>query len=321
MGKSSRGAMLSMGEQPYHAPSDHQPEPSAGLRAIAYRSLAHVRGEPRHGAELVTQMVMGEEALVLGAREPWFQVHLADGYVGWIHQGSVVCSDLADVESYLHELETRRPAPDAWIVVARGAFARRDPGPDSPPVADLVQGARIRVDDHVEPPLWVILPDGTRGWIEPDAAVPAKRLADRFPARGKPIIEHAAEYVGLPYLWGGTSEKGFDCSGIVQRIYGLHGVPLPRDAHEQFRMGAPIEPGSSWEKVRDGDLAFFAEPPGERVTHVGILAAGGRLIHASTSRNGVAWDQLRSGDDLTPLGARLAAWLSGVRRVLPDSVY
>lgn len=293
-------------------------DPSVGpLRATAHRSLAHVRSEPRHSAELVTQMIMGEEALVLRTRESWLQLRLSDGYVGWVHAGSVVRSEVPDVDAFLGELEKRLPAPGSWIVVARAALVRQSPDSGSPPVADLVQGARLRVEDPGDGMIRVTLPDNMRGWLDREAAIPAEALPARFPAEGTSIVEHAAGYLGLPYLWGGTSEKGFDCSGLVQRIYGLHGVPLPRDAHQQFETGEARGPGAGWEEVRAGDLAFFAEPPAQRATHVGILAAKGRLIHASTTRNGVEWDDLRAvGED--SFGARLAGWLIGVRRVLPS---
>ena len=261
-------------------------------------------------------MILGEEALVLGVREPWLEVRLGDGYPGWVHQGSVVRSEVPDLEAFLERLESRRAAPGSWVVVTRGAFARRDPDPGSPPAMDLVRGARLHVEDSGDRFVRANLPDGVRCWLDRDAAIPAERLAERFPTDGTSIVRHAAEYLGLPYLWGGTSEKGFDCSGLVQRIYGLHGVALPRDAGQQFLAGTPIEPGARWERVRDGDLAFFAEPPADQATHVGILAAGGRMIHASTSRNGVDWDDLRTDGGATALGARLRGWLIGVRRVL-----
>ena len=78
-----------------------------------------------------------------------------------------------------------------------------------------------------------------------------------------------------------------------------------------------MDPGTDWQGVRPGDLAFFVEPPGDRVTHVGIMAGGGRMIHASTSRNGVAWDVLPPAGTTTPFGDRLAGWRSGIRRVVP----
>lgn len=288
-------------------------------RATAHRSLAHVRAEPHHAAELVTQMILGEEALVLSARDPWLQVRLADGYVGWVHQGSVVRSAANDPEAFARSLDGPLPPDDpaAWVVVARGAVLRQGPDPGSPQAADLVQGARLRIADPGRGPLAATLPDGTTGWLDREAALPASRLSERFPRKGEALVEHAAGFLGLPYLWGGTSEKGFDCSGLVQRIYGLHGIRLPRDADPQSRVGEPVDPGPDGRDVRSGDLAFFVEPPGGRVTHVGILAGEGRMIHASTSRNGVAWDVLPPAPTTTPLGDRLAGWLSGIRRVLP----
>lgn len=301
------------------APGRPVPDPAAAPhRATAHRSLAHVRAEPRHAAELVTQMILGEEALVLSARDPWLQVRLADGYPGWVHQGSVVRSPVDDPEAFARSLNEPPPEdPRAWVVVARGAVLREGPDPGSPQAADLVQGARLRIEDPGRGPLAAILPDGTTGWLDREAALPASRLAERFPRQGEALVEHAAGFLGLPYLWGGTSEKGFDCSGLVQRIYGLHGIRLPRDADPQSRTGEPVDPGTDWQGVRPGDLAFFVEPPGDRVTHVGIMAGGGRMIHASTSRNGVAWDVLPPAGTTTPFGDRLAGWRSGIRRVVP----
>ena len=296
------------------------PDPSAAPhRATAHRSLAHVRAEPGHSAELVTQMILGEEALVLSDHDPWLHVGLADGYLGWVHRGSVVRSAVDDLEAFARSLDgAPRDDPGTWIVVARGQVLRQGPAPGSPQAADLVQGGRVRIQDPGRDPLAATLPDGTTGWLDRPAAVPATRLAERFPRNGDAMVEHAADFLGLPYLWGGTSEKGFDCSGLVQRIYGLHGIRLPRDAQPQSRVGEPVNPGSGWRDVRPGDLAFFEEPPGGRVTHVGILARGGRMIHASTTQNGVAWDVLPPAGASTPLGERLAGWLSGIRRVLSD---
>ena len=301
------------------APASVIPDPAAAPhRATAHRSLAHVRAEPRHSAELVTQMILGEEALVLRDGDSWLQVRLADGYLGWVHRGSVVRSAVDDLEAFARSLDgPPRDDPATWIVVARGQVLRQGPDPGSPQAADLVQGGRVRIEDPGRDPLAATLPDGTTGWLDRQAAIPATRLAERFPQSGEALVEHAADFLGLPYLWGGTSEKGFDCSGLVQRIYGLHGIRLPRDADPQSRVGAPVDPGSRWRDVRPGDLAFFLESPGGRVTHVGILAEGGRMIHASTSRNGVAWDVLPPAGTSTPLGERLAGWLSGIRRVLP----
>ncbi len=285
-------------------------------RVVTHRSLAYLRRDPSHASEMVSQMIMGEEALALRRSGDWLQIQTGDGYVAWVHHGACLTSDPGDTGEYRDRLAVNEPRDGSWIVVARGAVARQAPDLEAPIVADLVQGAVVDArasDDALE----LTLPDGTRGWVEAETAVPCDRLSDVFPHDGPAIVTHAATFMGLPYLWGGTSEKGFDCSGLVQRVYGLHGVRLPRDADQQSVIGAEIDPGDGWSAIHDGDLAFFVEPPGGRVTHVGILTTGGQMVHASTTRNGVAWDTLNPADPMqSEFGNRLASWLVGVRRVL-----
>lgn len=296
------------------------PGPSLGgaVQGVAHRSLAHIRAEPRHAAELVSQMILGEEALLLRERDDWLQVRTADRYVGWVHRRSLVRRTPSDPEAFRERLFAGRAPPEAWIVTARAARATTEPAPYASPAADLVQGGIVEVPELRGRFARVVLPDGATGWIARAEVVPADRLAERFTPSGRAILDHAAQFLGLPYLWGGTSEKGFDCSGLVQRIFGLHGTRLPRDSDQQSACGERVEPQADWSGVDDGDLAFFSETPGGRATHVGILAAGGRLLHASTGRNGVAWDTL---DAASPArdenGARLAAMLTDVRRLLP----
>lgn len=303
-----------------HAEVDVQLLPERELegatRVVAHRSLAYLRRDPSHASEMVSQMIMGQEALALRRKDDWLQVQTGDGYVAWVHHGACLTSDPGDPSEYRDRLAVNRPRDGSWIVVARGAVARQAPRFEAPIVADLVQGAIVdaRVSDTA---LELTLPDGTRGWVEAGAAVRCDSLSDVFPRDGSAIVAHAATFMGLPYLWGGTSEKGFDCSGLVQRVYALHGVRLPRDADQQSVLGAEIDPGAGWSAIHDGDLAFFVEPPGERVTHVGIVTTGGQMVHASTTRNGVAWDTLNPADPMqSEFGNRLARWLVGVRRVL-----
>jgi cell wall-associated NlpC family hydrolase len=290
--------------------------PGAAIRGIAHRSLAHLRAEPRHAAELVSQMILGEEGLVLRERGEWLQVQTTDRYVAWVHRRSLVRDSPADPEEFRARLFEGRPPPGRWVVTARGARAVAEPAPYAAPVADLVQGGIVEVPEIRGRFVRVVLPDGETGWVGRGDAVPAERLSERFTPSGRAILDHGAQFLGLPYLWGGTSEKGFDCSGFVQRLCGLHGARLPRDSDQQAACGEPVEPGPDGSGIADGDLAFFAEAPGGRATHVGILAAGGRMLHSSTGRNGVAWDALfPDAPGYDENGARLGAILSAVRRV------
>jgi cell wall-associated NlpC family hydrolase len=289
----------------------------AAIRGAAHRSLAHLRAEPRHTAELVSQMLLGEEAIVLRERGGWLQVQTGDRYVAWVHGRSLVRHAPADPEEFRARLFQRLPPPGRWVVTARGARAMAEPAPYAAPVADLVQGGIVEVPEIRGRFARVVLPDGETGWIGRADAVPAERISERFTPSGRAVLDHGAQFLGLPYLWGGTSEKGFDCSGFVQRLFGLHGARLPRDSDQQAACGDPVDAGPDGSGIADGDLAFFSDTPGARATHVGILAAGGRLLHSSTGRNGVAWDALFAstpGHDEN--GARLGGMLTAVRRAL-----
>ncbi|MFN2384492.1 MAG: NlpC/P60 family protein [Gemmatimonadota bacterium] len=282
------------------------PDPALGgaIGAIARRSVVHLRREPRHTAELVSQMVLGDEAVILRAAGEWLQVQTGDGYVAWAHRYGVVERPPGDPAAFRARVATGTPPPGAWVVVARHALIRAAAAADAPTIGDLVQGARLVTDGNA-----VTLPDGSTGWVDPGVALPAGELARHFPRTGAEILRHGAHFLGVPYLWGGTTEKGYDCSGFVQRLFGLHGVALPRDSDQQAGAGVVVPPG---EAVADGDLAFFSERPDGRISHVGILTAGGeRMLHASTRQHGVAWDGLEDGR-----GNGLIRRLRGIRRVL-----
>lgn len=93
------------------------------------------------------------------------------------------------------------------------------------------------------------------------------------------IVNTAKQYIGVPYVWGGTSPKGFDCSGFVQYVFAKHGVSLPRTSSQQWGVGSPV----SRDALRAGDLVFF-NTNGQGVSHVGIYIGNGQFIHASSSR-------------------------------------
>ncbi|MDQ3072091.1 MAG: C40 family peptidase, partial [Bacteroidota bacterium] len=91
------------------------------------------------------------------------------------------------------------------------------------------------------------------------------------------ILQTALDYLNAPYLWGGRSIAGIDCSGLVQVVFMVCGISVPRDAWQQAERGTPV---ASLDLAKAGDLAFFSEN-GQRITHVGILTGDGHIIHAS----------------------------------------
>jgi cell wall-associated NlpC family hydrolase len=124
------------------------------------------------------------------------------------------------------------------------------------------------------------------------------------------VVQTALESLGTPYVWGGTADNGFDCSGLIQYAYGEHGIRLPRMSRDQARVGAEITPVP--EALRPGDILLFAARPGAGVTHVGMYVGELKFIHSSNQ--GVKLSRL---DPRDPEGAYwLERWV-GARRVMP----
>ena len=105
------------------------------------------------------------------------------------------------------------------------------------------------------------------------------------------VLTSAEQYEGVPYQWGGESSRGFDCSGFVQHVFGLHDIGLPRVSRDQAHAGQRVDP--SLGALRPGDLMFFDAHGGDGIIdHVGIYAGDGRMIHSSSSGNGVREESL-----------------------------
>ncbi|MCX2716614.1 NlpC/P60 family protein [Helicobacter sp. MIT 21-1697] len=104
------------------------------------------------------------------------------------------------------------------------------------------------------------------------------------------IVESAHQYLGVPYKWGGTSESGFDCSGLTHSVYRLNGISLPRSSYEQYNEGDSI----SKSKLKKGDLVFFITNRGKRVNHVGIYIGNDEFIHAPSKGKVVSKARLDS---------------------------
>ncbi len=102
------------------------------------------------------------------------------------------------------------------------------------------------------------------------------------------LVETARSYLGVPYLWGGTSSQGFDCSGLTMSVYRLNGLQLPRSSHDQFEAGTPV----TVDDLQRGDLLFFATGGAGRVSHVGMYVGDGAFIHAPSRGKSICKEQL-----------------------------
>ncbi|HEX4575283.1 MAG TPA: C40 family peptidase [Gemmatimonadales bacterium] len=147
-----------------------------------------------------------------------------------------------------------------------------------------------------------------RPWNPPEVGPPEPPAAVSGTAGD--VVQTAIEALGTPYVWGGTEDNGFDCSGLIQYAYGQHGIRLPRRSGDQAHAGAEVTPVVP--ALRPGDILLFAARPGAGVSHIGMYVGELKFIHSSS--RGVKLSRLEPTD---PEGAYwLDRWV-GARRVLP----
>ena len=134
-------------------------------------------------------------------------------------------------------------------------------------------------------PYWVVAPEEGAPTLTPGPSRP--RPSDEEGLRAS-LVDSAKGYLGVPYLFGGTTRRGFDCSGLTMAVYQLNGLRLPRSSEEQFEAGSPVD----LDEVRPGDLLFFATEGGRRVSHVGLYLGHGTFIHAPSAGRTICEDRL-----------------------------
>lgn len=247
-------------------------------------SVACIRVNPSHGAEMATQAIMGQPLRVLEKNnDGWSRVQTPDGYIGWVTNSSIVNKSAADMKQWRGAERLIVTAPyqthiwkDATTTNLREV------------VSDVVNGNIVEGSYNANAKrLLVTLPDGRQGWIDTSDVEPIEKwAAQNFDP--EVILDIAYSMEGTPYLWGGTSVKSLDCSGLAKVSYLANGIILMRDASQQALTGTRLEP-EDWETFQAGDLLFFGNADTRRVTHVAIYDSNGDYVHSSgrVKRNSV----------------------------------
>ncbi len=275
------------------------PDLGDGRSAVVTAAVAPVYADPRLPAPQISQVVMGVRVDVLSRAGAWIRVRGEDGYLGWVHQGYVTLGDASWATSWERGL-------GGESVVSLGAelVDEQDRTLSRPP-----WGARL-----VRQGGGYVLPDGRAGTLASGEVVDVDRLADRFPPRGESVARTARRWHGAPYLWGGVTQSGVDCSGLSQSVLWMHGVALPRDSDLQAKVGHAVEAGEDFASLAAGDLVFFAEES-ERISHVAICLGGPLIIHSALNNGGVEVNDLTGTAEFE---VRLRSLYKHARRLLPD---
>lgn len=242
-------------------------------------SVANMRAKPAHQAELVNQVLMGNNVKILKRHGYWYfvQTEPPENYLGWIEEGGLKIFDVDEFKKW--------EKMEKVIFTDYFGFVYSQKDRKSIPVSDLVMGNILGFVGDEGKWIIVVLPDGRTGYVEKNQVENLEKWRRRVSLNVANLISTAKKFVGFPYLWGGTSVKGFDCSGFTKVVFKMNGFELPRDADQQSHLGVEIDPGKDFENLKPGDLLFFGqraeEGKPEKITHVGIYLGNKEFIHCS----------------------------------------
>lgn len=244
---------------------------------VIYNSVADVRSKPAYSSEMVTQVLMGMPVRILDKSGSWLRIQTPEGYIGWM-SGSVHRLKHGELKEYL--------AKPKIVITAQYAKSYFQPDTQSQSVSDIVVGNMLKVDGEEKDFYKVTYPDGREAFVEKQNAQKIESWLNEIELTGESIVQSAKQLMGVPYVWGGTSSKGLDCSGFTKTVYWLHGVIIARDASQQIKYGIEIDRVGKFDDAQKGDLVFFGvkatdKNPKEKVVHVGIYIGNQQFIHAS----------------------------------------
>lgn len=248
-------------------PTEEIGEKSWGLVTL---SVIPLRKKPKYSAEMVSQALLGTPVKVLDKRDNWNLVQTPDQYIGWVNASGIKTITAAGL--------------DNWKISNRYIFSQingsvwSEPDDKSQPVSDLVLGGIFQVIAKNKNYLKIEIPDGRIGFVKKADCLPFHEWASVQP-EAKNIISTAKFLLGRPYLWGGLSTKGIDCSGLIKVAYFSQGVILSRDASQQALYGKILMISNS-SIFKAGDLLFFGRNK-SHITHVAMYIGDDHYIHSS----------------------------------------
>lgn len=249
---------------------------------VSTLSVINTRYAPDHGAEMASQTGLGTPLRILKKEKGHYFVRTPDNYLSWTESAGVAPMNKVEFESWQTDKKL--------IYTELYGQAYSEASDSSLPISDLVAGNILQVLDKSNGFYKVLFPDKRIAFIPENKAQPFDQWENRPDPDATQILKTARNFLGIPYLWGGTSIKGMDCSGFTKTSYFLNGIILPRDASQQALVGEKVDISEgdtvniakSLKSLKPGDLLFFAgNKKTLRVTHTAIYIGNGEFIQAA----------------------------------------
>lgn len=251
-------------------------------------NLTGLYEEPTFGMALASELCYGTNLEVLDEQKNWVLTRQQDGYLGWAYR------------SYLADGLAASPT---HIVLAPSLALHTEPEENSTIITRVLSGTGVIVQEKRG--AWSCISANQSGWVPSKDLRALAEIPETTEPKRTLLIEDAQRMIGVPYLWGGTSGNGIDCSGFARLLHRWVGVDIPRDADMQFEAAKPVEP-----PFAAGDLFFFAEKDRQRkITHVGVSLGGWTMIHSSRRNNGVYIDDLQRHSSLRDIYVSAGSFL------------
>ena len=248
--------------------------------AVVEFSTNFMREEPDYAAENGDQALMGTVVEIIGESGYWRHIVSPEPYTAWVNEMGLVEMTQDEVNDYIDCLK--------YICTTDFTHIYAEPSLESERISDFVMGGLVRslFNGKGKPLksgkfLACMLPSGRCGWVQKADVQDFDTWVAERNATADAIINTAFNFLGVPYMWGGTSIKHVDCSGLVRSVFFMNGILLPRNASQQARAGVPVP----LDALEPGDLIFFGTPADgekkESISHVGIYMGDDVYIHAS----------------------------------------
>jgi hypothetical protein len=251
-------------------------------------NLTGLYERPTFGMTLSSELHYGTELEILDEQGRWVLTRQRDGYLGWAYK------------PYLAEGFAEKAT---HLVISPSCELHMQPDFISEIITRVVSGTAVVVEETRGK--WAKVTVNKTGWMPFSLLRAIRDTPQSIEGKRKMLVEDSMRMIGVPYLWGGTSGNGIDCSGFVRLLHQWVGVDIPRDADMQHAAAKPVEP-----PFEIGDLFFFAEKDSKRkITHVGMSLGGWKMIHSSRGRNGVYRDDLQERESLKEIYVSAASFL------------